>query len=146
MQISSSFLHASLEWFLTQAAWLSRQSRQLSSGAADATSTAHAIPNTVAIKSKAFIRRPGSALCSGRLVERGTQARGELDRVVVRPEMHEDEPRLLVEHVAVDRRHLDAIGAQLLDHRIDLLASEHEVAGDRRLAAAGRLEIDRGRY
>src|SRR5947209_11255279 len=95
MQISSSFLHASLEWFLTQAAWLSRQSRQLSSGAADATSTAHAIPNTAATKSKAFIRRPRSALCSGRLVERGPQALGELDRVVVRPEVHEDEPRLL---------------------------------------------------
>ena len=35
--------------------------------------------------------------------------------------------------------------AQRLDHRIDLVAGQHEVAGDGGLAAAGRLEVDRGR-
>ena len=47
-----------------------------------------------------------------------------------------------VEHVAVQRRHLDAVLAQRLDHRVDLIRRQHEVAGDRRLAAAGRLEVD----
>ena len=56
--------------------------------------------------------------------------------------MHEEQPRLFVEHVAVDRRDIDAIGAQRPDHRIDFVARQYEVAGDRRLAAAGRLEVD----
>ena len=59
--------------------------------------------------------------------------------------MHEVEPRLLVEHVAVQRGDLDAVLPQRLEHRIDLLAQEHEVAGDRRLAVTGRLERDAGR-
>ena len=39
--------------------------------------------------------REASALGACRLVERRAQALGELDRVVVRPEVHEDDPRLL---------------------------------------------------
>ena len=35
------------------------------------------------------------------LVDRGAQATGELDRVIVGPEVHEDQPRLLGQHVAV---------------------------------------------
>src|SRR5690242_15632981 len=44
-------------------------------------------------------RRIASALRVVYFVERGAQALGELQRVVVRPEMHEEEPRLIVEHV-----------------------------------------------
>src|ERR1051326_6224830 len=45
------------------------------------------------------------------LVEGRAQAAGELERVVVGPEMHEEQARLLIEHVAVQRRHLDAVVA-----------------------------------
>ena len=83
-----------------------------------------------------------SALRARGLVECGAQSLGELDGVVIGPEVHEDEPRLLGEHVAVHRGHLDAVLPQRLDHRVDLLAGEHEVPGDGGLAAAGRLEAD----
>ena len=35
------------------------------------------------------------------LVERGADAFGEFERIVVRPKMHEEQARLLVEHVAM---------------------------------------------
>ena len=38
--------------------------------------------------------------------------------------------------------HFDTTGGELGHHWVDLGAGEHEVAGDRRLAAAGRLEVD----
>src|SRR3954447_3446809 len=47
-------------------------------------------------------QRPRSAFRAGRLIERRTQPLGELDRVVVRPEVHEDQPRLFGQHVAVN--------------------------------------------
>jgi hypothetical protein len=83
-----------------------------------------------------------SALRARGLVERGPQSLGELHGVVVGPEVHEDETGLLGEHVAVDRRHLDAVLPQRLDHRVHLFPCQHEVAGDGGLAAAGRLEAD----
>src|SRR5437660_1043704 len=85
-----------------------------------------------------------SALRACCLVERGTEPLRKLHRVVVRPEVQEEQPRLLVQHVAVDRRHLDAVRAQRLDHGIDLISRQHEVAGDGGLAAAGGLEVDGG--
>src|SRR5882757_6595027 len=63
-----------------------------------------------------------------RFVERGTQALGELDRVVIRPEMHEEEPRLFVQHVTVERRDVDAMRPQCGDHRVHLVAGQHEIA------------------
>src|SRR5215469_4233160 len=51
-----------------------------------------------------------SALAARRLVERGTQAFRELECIVIGPEVQEEQPRLLVEHVAVNRCHLDAVG------------------------------------
>src|SRR5262249_46471066 len=85
-----------------------------------------------------------SALRARRLVEGGAQSLGKLHGVVIGPEVHEEQPRLLVEHVAMDRRHLDAIRPQRLDHRIHLVRRQHEVAGDSGLAAAGGLEVDGG--
>src|SRR6267154_1448914 len=76
-------------------------------------------------------------LAQGRL-----QASGQLRGVVVCPEMHEEQPRLLGEHVAVQRRHLDPAVAQGPEHGVDLACDEHEVPGDRRPAAPGRLEVD----
>ena len=54
------------------------------------------------------------ALCAGRLVERGAQPLGELDGVVIGPEMHEEQPRLLVQHVAVVGGYVDAVARNAL--------------------------------
>src|SRR5260370_34771581 len=83
-----------------------------------------------------------SALGDGGLVECRPNALGELHRIVVRPEMHEEHSRLLVEHVTMDRGDLDVTRPQGADQRVDLVGRHHELAGDRRLALAGRLEID----
>src|ERR671933_905694 len=76
------------------------------------------------------------------LVEGGAKPLGELLRIVVRPEMHEEEARLLAEHVVVQGRDLDAVLAKRAEHRVHLVGREHEIARDGRLAAPGRLEID----
>src|SRR5690348_7644677 len=76
------------------------------------------------------------------LVERRAQASRQLHGIVVGPEVAEEQSRLLIEHMAMDCRHLDAVAAQRLDYRIDLFAGQNEVAGYRRLAATGGLEID----
>ena len=47
------------------------------------------------------LRTSANRLRIGHLVERGTDAFGEFDRIVVRPKMHEEQARLLVEHVAM---------------------------------------------
>src|SRR3977135_3097242 len=70
--------------------------------------------------------RPDSSLlplsvgrsCS--LIQRRAQSSGELNRIVIGPEMKEDQPRLLVQHVAVDRGDLDAVRSQGANDRVDL--------------------------
>ena len=69
---------------------------------------------------------------------------GELDRVVIRPEVQEVKPRLFSQHVAMDGRYFDAIRAQCLDDRIHFVARQDEIPGDRRLAITGWLEVDPG--
>src|SRR5689334_20907499 len=56
------------------------------------------------------------------LVERMAQP-GEFLRVIMGPEMHEEQPRLVVEHVVVQRRDLDAVLAQGPQHRVHLLVT-----------------------
>ena len=63
------------------------------------------------------------------LVDGSTQATGELNSVVVGPEVHEDQPRLFGQHVAMYRRDLDASCLQLIDDRVDLDPNQNEVAG-----------------
>jgi hypothetical protein len=63
--------------------------------------------------------RDASVLDARSLVERGAQSSGKLERIVIGLEVHEDQARLLVQHVAVDRRDLDAVRPQGLDHRVD---------------------------
>src|SRR5690348_352293 len=46
-----------------------------------------------------------SAMRDVHLVERGAQSLGQLLCVVMGPKMHEEQARLVVEHVIVDRRH-----------------------------------------
>src|SRR3954466_5170329 len=63
------------------------------------------------------------------LVECGAQSPRKLQGVVIGPEMHEEQPRLLVQHMAVQRGHLDAIGSQRLDHGIHFVIGKNEIAG-----------------
>src|SRR6266550_2852063 len=79
-----------------------------------------------------------------RLIDCRAQSLGQFDGIVVGPEMHEEQPRLLIEHVTVYRSHLDAVGPKRVDHGIDFSADEHEIASDSGLAAARRLEVDGG--
>src|SRR6266446_4495366 len=76
------------------------------------------------------------------LVQGRLQAFSQLSCIVVRPEMHEEQSRLFGKHVAMQRSHLDSAVAQRFKDGIDLLSDKHEVPGDRRLAAPGRLEVD----
>src|SRR5258708_5748939 len=86
------------------------------------------------------------ALGAGGLVERSAETSCQLQRIIDGPEMEEEQPRLFVEHVTVDRRNIDAIGAQRPDYRIDFVTRQYKVSGNRRLAAAGRLEVAGLRY
>lgn len=70
----------------------------------------------------------------------------QLQRIINGPEMQEEQPRLFVEHVAVNRCDVDIVGAQRPDHRIDFITRQYKIPGNRRLAVAGRLEIDGLRY
>jgi len=86
---------------------------------------------------------PNLALCVVHLVGRGFESARQLDGIVVCPEMHEEQARLVIQHVIVDCRHLDAVLPNGAKHRIDHRSDQYEVAGDRRLAVAGRRDVDR---
>ena len=58
----------------------------------------------------------------------GSQARGKLVHVVVGPEVHEEEPRLFLQHMAVKRGDRDSILTKGLDHRIIILTDSEEGA------------------
>lgn len=55
----------------------------------------------------------------------------QLRGVVVCPEMHEEESRLLIQHVPVQSGHLDAVGTQRLEHRVHFFEPRGEVSDDR---------------
>src|ERR1700716_375149 len=75
-------------------------------------------------------------------IERRTNAAREFLRIVIGPEMNEEHPGLLVEHMAVDCRHLDVAGAKRADQRSDLVTRHQEIACDRRFAISSGLKID----
>jgi hypothetical protein len=56
--------------------------------------------------------------------------------------MHEKAPRLLVQHVAVNRGHLNAIGTQRLKNGIYFITRQHEVTRDGRPTLTARLKVD----
>src|SRR5215510_8015789 len=76
-------------------------------------------------------------------VQGGLQATRELDRIVVRPEVHVEQPRGVAQAVIVQRRRLDTVLPKRLGDAIHLTGDEDEIAGDRRLAVAGGLEVER---
>src|SRR5262245_24498749 len=69
----------------------------------------------------------GGVLLDVHMVQGRAQPCRQLQRVVVSPEVHEEHPRLLGQHVAVQGRDLNAVSLQSLDHRIHLLGGEHEI-------------------
>src|SRR6516164_7703340 len=85
-----------------------------------------------------------SALCSCRFIERSSKTPCELERVVVRPEMHEKQSGLLRQHVAMERGHLDPIFPQRFDDRVNLVPEQNKIARDGHLAASRRLEVNCG--
>ena len=86
----------------------------------------------------------GSASLKGGtgLFQGGTKALCQPDSVIVSPEMHEEDVRLVVQHVVVHRRHFDPVFAQSPQHRIDFSRQEHEIAGNGGLSAPQGLEVD----
>src|SRR4051812_30910089 len=60
--------------------------------------------------------------------------------------MKEEQPRLLVQHMAVNGGDVDAIRSQCPDHWIHLVAGENEISGDSCLAATGGLKADGYRH
>src|SRR5713101_8731387 len=60
--------------------------------------------------------------------------------------MQEEQSWLFVQHVAVDRRHVDAVRPQRLDHWIHFIAGKNKISGDGCLAVTGRLETDSIRH
>ncbi len=60
--------------------------------------------------------------------------------------MHVEQPRGIHERVVVERGHIDAVLLERASDRIHLFVDQHEVAGDRRLALGGWLEIDHRRH
>src|SRR5713101_4068549 len=80
------------------------------------------------------------------LVERCVQSLGKLQCIVVSPEMQEEQSRLLIQHVAVDRGHIDPVRPQRRYDRVYFVARKHEIAGNSGLATASRLEVDRRGY
>src|SRR5260370_7068532 len=63
------------------------------------------------------------------LVERGLEDLRQLHWVVVRPEVHVEEPGRVHERVVVDRCDVDALLPERLGHPIPFLAVQPEVAG-----------------
>src|SRR5207248_6377936 len=81
-------------------------------------------------------------LCCVDLRKRGSQAARQLVHVVVGPEVHEEQPRLVIEHMVVNRGDLDAVVAQRLHYGVDFLRNQYEVARDCGLASPGGLKVD----
>src|SRR5256885_140203 len=71
--------------------------------------------------------RGGSALFGIDLVKCSSQPFRKFLRVVIRPEVHEEEARLLAEHMTVQRRYLDSILLQRLDHGIYLRRGQDKI-------------------
>src|SRR5713101_4113702 len=56
------------------------------------------------------------------------QPLGKLDRVVIRPEVHVEEPRRVHEAVVVDSRHVDAVLHQGPGDSVHLIVDQDEIA------------------
>src|SRR5262245_14168733 len=89
-----------------------------------------------------WVLASSSLLAHVHLVQRRAQARSQLPGIVIGPEMHEEQPGLLVQHMTVESRDFDPVLAEGLEDGSDLAGGENEVAGDGSLSAPGGLEVD----
>jgi hypothetical protein len=95
--------------------------------------------------SVAILKTSPWLLCRIRVIQGGPQSFRELGRVLIRPEVHKEEPWLFRQRVAVYRRHINPVFPQGLHYWIDFLSQQHEVAADRGFAFSGGLEVERRR-
>src|SRR3954452_5585039 len=75
-------------------------------------------------------RAPRSALRKIDMRQRRLQPGRELQGIVMRPEMHEVEARLLADHVVVQSRDLDAILTQGFHNWRDFFVDQNEIASN----------------
>src|SRR6266568_5659926 len=80
------------------------------------------------------------------LIQRGPQATRHLERVAFAPEMHEQESWRLIQHVTVQRRDGDAVGAERAQDGIYFAGDQHEVTRGNCGGGTDRLEVYRGRH
>src|SRR4051794_38873876 len=122
---------------------LTGSSGTLASNCSGAASVCAFAINGLSSRSASSTRRaPRSALRKIDMRQRRLQPGRELQGIVMRPEMHEVEARLLADHVVVQSRDLDAILTQGFHNWRDFFVDQNEIAGNRRLAASERLKID----
>src|SRR6266566_3546730 len=57
-------------------------------------------------------------------VEPAAEPARQLDRIRHGPEVHEEEPRLVVQHVVVQGRHLDPVSPERANHRVHLVGGK----------------------
>ena len=85
-----------------------------------------------------------SRLLRLRLVERRSQPARQGQRVIRGPEVHEEEPRALPEHVGVQGGDLDPAAGEGVHDRFDFPVDECVVTGDGGLSAGGFGAVDIG--
>src|SRR5216683_8374490 len=88
---------------------------------------------------RSFLWRGALWLRAVGLTQGSFEPLGKLERVVIRPEVHVEEPGCVHEAVVVDGRHVDAVLEQRAGDGVNFLVDQHEITGDRRLAVGGRL-------
>src|SRR6266516_64287 len=81
-----------------------------------------------------------SGIC---FVQRRANAACQFQRIIVGPEVHEEQPRRLRQHVTVQGGNRDAVFVERLYDGVHFTRSKHEVAGDSCAALAGRLKVHR---
>src|ERR1041384_7186316 len=78
------------------------------------------------------------------LIQCGAQALCQFRDVVIGPEVHEKQARLLLQHVTVESGYLNSILSQRFDYGIDLTPQEHKIPRDRCFAILRGLKIQSG--
>ena len=76
-------------------------------------------------------------VCDVHIRQGGFQPDRQLVHVVVRPEVHVEQPRLVIEHVVVNGSHFDPVLTQRLDDGFHFLGDQDEVARDSDFVTVG---------
>src|ERR1035437_1364103 len=79
-------------------------------------------------------------------IECTAQGLCELHRIVVRPDVHVEEARHVIQCMAMQSYRLNAVILQNLHNGSNLFPQQREVPGNGGFSIAGRLEVDRGAH